>query len=82
MHQEHQKSESRGLENRLKETQSNIIAVVSPDKGDHATDLFTLHPVNNSEEYRQKVVAPDEHMKMEIQRMSLLAVAKFVTLPL
>ncbi|KAL1805559.1 hypothetical protein ACET3Z_028627 [Daucus carota] len=65
--QEHQISASQGLEDGLKEKQTNTISVVSPSKGDHATDLFTLLPVNNSGEYGQKVVSPSDNMKMEIQ---------------
>lgn len=63
---EHQKSESHGLENGLEQRKSKIISVFSPSKGDHDTDLFTLLPVN-SEENGQKVVAPGDNMKMEIQ---------------
>ncbi|KAK1378845.1 putative ADP-ribosylation factor GTPase-activating protein AGD5 [Heracleum sosnowskyi] len=64
---EHQISESQGLENGLDQRKSNLVAVVSPSKRDHDTDLFTLLPVNNSEENGQKVVPPGDNMKMEIQ---------------
>ena len=77
LHQEHQISASQGLEDGLKEKQTNTISVVSPSKGDHATDLFTLLPVNNSGEYGQKVVSPSDNMKMEIQCMSISLVSMF-----
>lgn len=64
---EHKKSESQALENKHEEMKYNSIAVVSPSKVHHATDLFTLLSMNNSGEYGPKVVAPSENMKMEIQ---------------